>query len=135
MSQTDSSQPGEFDDSIENEEFVDEFEDELEDEEYDEDELYYDDDDDEEKEESSGSRKKKRRAIRLTCFYCNRKEGFYSAYRHYWLYSYFEGFTFGLINLFGPFRCRCCGRKRVIRSDAFHPRVWFRKPQTNSRVT
>ena len=130
MSPTDSSPPNEFDESIETEDFIDEYEDD----EYDEDELYYDDDDEEGDEKSAGS-KKKRRVIRMTCFYCNRKEGFFSAYRHHWLYSYFEGFTFGLINLVGPFKCRCCGRKRLIRSDAFHPRVWFRKPQPNTRVT
>ena len=57
---------------------------------------------------STGNRK-------LYCFSCHRQESHYFALKgkaHYYLMA---GMTFGLILLFGPYRCRCCGHKRLCK--------------------
>ena len=57
---------------------------------------------------STGNRK-------LYCFSCHRQESHYFALKgkaHYYL---MVGMTFGFILLFGPYRCRCCGHKRLCK--------------------
>ena len=64
----------------------------------------------------------RRRKPRLYCFHCNRPETHSNPYMGAWFYSYFIGLTFGLLHLFGPFRCTCCGRQRLIFKDWAHPK-------------
>lgn len=68
-----------------------------------------------------GSRKGRRKP-RLYCFHCNRPENHANPYLGAWFYSYFIGLTFGLLHFFGPFRCTCCGRQRLMFKDWAHPK-------------
>jgi hypothetical protein len=59
----------------------------------------------------------------LFCNRCWRKETHYLAVKahgrrahRFWRFG-----TLGLIELFGSFRCRCCGNKRYLRFDLFAP--------------
>ena len=54
---------------------------------------------------------------KLYCFSCHRQESHFFALKgrsHYYL---MVGLTFGLIVIFGPYRCRCCGHKRLCRHN------------------
>ncbi len=73
--------------------------------------------------EELGSRKSKSRSkTRMYCFHCNRPEGHSNPYVGTWFYSYFIGLSFGLLHFFGPFRCQCCGRQRLMFRDWAHPK-------------
>lgn len=102
---------------------------ELDDEEVEEHDVEYEDD---QAEGTAGGKKRKRRFYQLHCFHCNRKETFYNAYRGYWIHSFFLGFTFGLANIIGPFKCKCCGHRRLMQADFLNPRIWFQKIDTDS---
>lgn len=65
---------------------------------------------------------RKRKKLRLYCFHCNRPEGHSNPYLGAWFYSYFIGLTFGLLHFFGPFRCQCCGRSRLMFRNWAHPK-------------
>jgi hypothetical protein len=67
-----------------------------------------------------------KRDAALFCFRCHRPERHAIINRNQWYYSILVGFTFGLILLIGPFRCRCCGGMRWLRSDWMHPKRWFK---------
>ncbi len=90
------------------------------------------DHDDDEAEGTADGNKIKRRFYQLHCFHCNRKETFYNAYRGYWIHSFFLGFTFGLANIIGPFKCKCCGHRRLMQADFLNPKMWFRKIEVDS---
>lgn len=72
------------------------------------------------------SRSLTKRDAMLFCFRCHRPEKHAVINRNRWFYSILVGFTFGLVLLIGPFRCRCCGGLRWLRSDLLHPKNWFR---------
>lgn len=77
---------------------------------------------------STTKRSESRPRKRLHCFNCNRNEGHYLALKSRWFYSYLLGLTFGLISFIGPFRCQCCGEKRLLATNRFHPRTWLNSP-------
>lgn len=121
LNEADANSEGE--DFYEDDEYYDD-----EDGEYDED--FEDDDFDDEYEDEAGSssskkKKKSRRRIKMHCFNCNRQEGHYLAHRGQWFFSYFQGLTFGIANLIGPFKCQCCGHNRLMCADIINPRKWF----------
>ena len=66
--------------------------------------------------------RKGRKKPRMYCFHCNRQESHSNPYIGAWFYSYAIGLTFGLLHLFGPFRCTCCGRQRLMFKDWAHPK-------------
>ena len=97
---------GEYDEEYEDEEYDDdkydddqydeELDGEYDDGEYDDeeygDEEYDDEYDDEEyddEEEQPKKKKKRRRRAKMHCFNCNRQEGFYTANKGRWFYSFF----------------------------------------------
>lgn len=74
---------------------------------------------------------------KLYCFSCHRQESHFFAFKgrsHYYL---MVGLTFGLIVLFGPYRCRCCGHKRLCRHNVLNIRYHLhrRKYTKPSRST
>ena len=84
----------------------------------------YEDDEYELKERSRSTRK----IIQLYCFACNRIERHSRSAGRRWLYSYLLGLTVGLIFLVGPYRCHCCGAKRLMCTNVLNPRYWFQSP-------
>ena len=64
--------------------------------------------------------------LRLFCFHCNRPEAHYNTLKHRWYYWTLNGMTFSLIRLLGPFRCRCCGHKRLLSGNKYHPQFIYR---------
>lgn len=64
-----------------------------------------------------------RKRLNLYCFHCNRPESHFHTLQGKWYFSYMLGFSFGLLNLTGPFRCVCCGHKRLSRLNHMHPRM------------
>jgi len=72
--------------------------------------------------DDTDSRKGRSKKTRLYCFHCNRPETHSNPYLGAWVYSYFIGLTFGLLHLFGPFRCTCCGRQRLMFRNWAHPK-------------
>ena len=81
---------------------------------------------------STQSRSSSRSRRRLFCFQCNRPEGHFLASERRWFYSFLLGLTFGIINLFGPYRCQCCGAVRMMAFNAINPRYWFRTSRHHS---
>lgn len=73
-------------------------------------------------ETSEDSSSKKRKRVKLFCFHCNRPEGHANQFLGAWFYSYFIGVTFGLLHFFGPFRCQCCGRSRLMFRNWLNPK-------------
>ena len=73
---------------------------------------------------------------KLYCFSCHRQESHFFALKgrsHYYLMI---GMTMGLILLFGPYRCRCCGHKRLCRYNFLNIRYhWHRRKYTRSPST
>lgn len=63
---------------------------------------------------------------RLHCFQCNRIEGHFLGAQSRWFYSFLLGLTFGLVKLFGPYQCQCCGGKRLMFSNSLNPRYLYR---------
>ena len=63
-----------------------------------------------------------KRKLRLFCFHCNRMELHFNSLKLRPFYSLLLGATFGLIALYGPFRCRCCGHTRLLRFNRLHPK-------------
>jgi len=94
------------------------------DEDYSEDEYYEDDYSDEDSWEdeefeddrqSSGKRSsKKQKRRKMFCSSCNRMETHKRVNKQSWLNSYVMGLTFGLKQIFGPFKCTCCGNNRWL---------------------
>lgn len=86
----------------------------------------------------SGSRSKRRKLI---CFACNRMEGHFLVAGRRWFFSFLLGLSFGLVLVFGPYRCQCCGTDRWMAFDSLNLRYWFRQfrhgefasPRRNSR--
>ena len=115
-----------YDDEYDDDEYDD---DEYDDDEYDDDEY----DDDEYDDDEVRPKKKKKRRVKMHCFHCNRPEGFFTANKGRWFYSYFLGLTFGLGSYIGPFKCQCCGHKRLMKWDFIHPRIWFKKPTVETK--
>ena len=72
----------------------------------------------------SGGRKSRKgsKKKRLYCFHCNRQENHSNPFIGAWFYSYLIGLSFGLLHFFGPFRCTCCGRNRLMFKDWTHPK-------------
>ena len=52
---------------------------------------------------------------KLYCFSCHRLEYHYSALKGTSYHYLLIGCTFGLALIFGPYRCRCCGHRRLCR--------------------
>ncbi len=73
------------------------------------------------------------RNVVLFCFHCHRPENHFLEKRYDWYYSLLIGFTFGLILLVGPFRCRCCGSQRLFCFDEWHPRILLEKLDWHAR--
>jgi hypothetical protein len=57
----------------------------------------------------------------LFCFHCNRLETHSPATHFSWRYSFLIGLTLGLVKFIGPYYCRCCGQRRLLGFDRFHP--------------
>jgi hypothetical protein len=74
-----------------------------------------------------------RRTSGLFCFNCNRDERHVLADHRRWFYSYLVGMTFGLIKIVGPFRCQCCGARRLMSSDKTNLRFWWRNLSNERR--
>ena len=74
---------------------------------------------------SDGSSRASR--LRLFCFFCNRTESHFYTHRKKRRFPFLVGATFGLIYLYGPFTCRCCGHQRRFRYDAIHPRIIWKR--------
>lgn len=78
---------------------------------------------------------------RLFCFDCNRREDHSITTQRRWFYSFLLGLTFGMIYLIGPYRCNCCGAKRLMAFDSLNAWYWVRligeqslsKPKKRSR--
>lgn len=70
-------------------------------------------------------RTKPRKNFKLFCFECNRMEYHHPAAQHRWYYSYLVGLTYGLVLLFGPFQCQCCGHSRLMKRDKLNIRWWL----------
>ncbi len=68
----------------------------------------------------------RRKRKRIYCFSCNRQEGHSLWKQHFWYYSFLSGLTFGVIKLFGPFQCQCCGHRRLMSVDMLSPRYLYR---------
>ena len=83
--------------------------------------------------EETGS--KKRKKVRLFCFHCNRPEGHGNPYLGTWFYSYFIGLSFGLLHFFGPFRCQCCGRNRLMFRNWANPKFHMVKARQRAAST
>lgn len=62
----------------------------------------------------------------LTCFRCNRPDFHFHGLRPRWYWSLLLGFSFGLVQLIGPYRCRCCGARRWMCWDLANPRCWMK---------
>lgn len=75
----------------------------------------------------SERKRKSRNRPKLICFHCNRPEGHYVPYRGSWFYSFFVGASFGLVMLFGPYRCQCCGKQRLMAKNWLNPMYHLRK--------
>ena len=69
----------------------------------------------------------KKRSRVLHCFNCNRSESFFIWSKYRWYHPYLVGFTFGLVFLIGPYRCRCCGHSRMFIWNWMHPYRWLKK--------
>lgn len=65
--------------------------------------------------------------LRIYCFSCHRREYHYNAMKGRSFHYLLVGFTFGLIILFGPYRCRCCGHRRMCRYDFLNPIYYFHR--------
>ena len=72
--------------------------------------------------------------LRLFCFNCNRMESHYNSMKHRWYFWVLSGMTLGIIGLYGPFRCRCCGNKRLLKSDRYHPKYIYRGRQAKKAI-
>ncbi len=65
---------------------------------------------------------------RLYCSSCNREDyHFFGLRASKALFLYSIIYTFGLILIFGPYRCVCCGNRRWSRLS-----FWKRKPREES---
>jgi hypothetical protein len=96
------------------------------------DEVSYDDDFDEFPDGSSISRISWMSATgrsRLFCFHCNRPESHYNSLKGRWYYMILKGMTFGLVKFYGPYRCRCCGHRRLFSCNRYHPKFIYRQWQ------
>ncbi len=65
--------------------------------------------------------------LRMFCFFCNRMESHFYTYRKMQRFPFLVGATLGLIYLYGPFTCRCCGHHRRFRYDAIHPKIVWKR--------
>ncbi len=81
--------------------------------------------DDWDEDQDGVTNRRKPRIIRLFCFECNRPESHFLGHRRRWYYSFLVGLSFGLALIAGPFRCRCCGKSRLMCADWLHPKRWF----------
>ena len=65
----------------------------------------------------------------IFCFHCNRLESHFHSLKPFQRFPFYVGLSLGLIYLYGPFTCRCCGHRRRFRFDWLHPiliwRRWF----------
>lgn len=59
--------------------------------------------------------KASRKSLRLYCFSCHRTENHYNTLRGKSYHYLLIGMTMGLVWLFGAYRCRCCGHRRLVR--------------------
>lgn len=87
-----------------------------------------------------GAKKTGAKNIRLYCFACHRMEYHYNALKGKPYHHLLVGATFGLAWFFGPFRCRCCGHRRLARFNFLNPRFhyhrWkYSKGSTTKRVS
>ncbi len=64
---------------------------------------------------------------KLYCFSCHRMEYHYNALKGKAYHHLLVGLTFGIAWLFGPFRCRCCGHRRMCRFNFLNPRFHVHK--------
>ena len=74
-----------------------------------------------------GNKKSSSKNIRLYCFACHRMEYHYNALKGKAYHYLLVGATFGLAWLFGPFRCRCCGHRRMARFNFLNPRFHYHR--------
>ncbi len=86
-------------------------------------------------EQSVSGKSALRRDQELFCFFCNRMELHFNAFRTWKIFPVLLGLTLGAIHLIGPFRCRCCGHKRYFSFNEYHPRVllWRLRDWKNER--
>ena len=66
---------------------------------------------------------------RLFCFHCNRPESHFNGLKGRWYFWIVNGMTFGLIRFIGPYRCRCCGNKRYLSFNKYHPKYIYQNMQ------
>ena len=64
---------------------------------------------------------------RLYCFACHRMEYHYNALKGAYYHHLLIGITFGLALIFGPYRCRCCGYRRMVRYNFLNPRFHYHR--------
>ena len=64
---------------------------------------------------------------KLYCFSCHRMEYHYNALKGTAYHHLLVGFTFGLALIFGPYRCRCCGYRRLCRFDFLNPKFHYHR--------
>lgn len=64
---------------------------------------------------------------RIFCFHCNRQEAHFHSLKQYQRFPFYVGLSAGLVYLYGPFTCRCCGHRRHFRFDWIHPILVWRK--------
>ena len=67
------------------------------------------------------SRKSRLCYPKIICRSCCREEVHFMSWGRSWLLSVLSVLSLGLIYVFGPFRCSCCGKGRLFRFD------WLRR--------
>jgi hypothetical protein len=63
--------------------------------------------------------------LRMYCFACHRAEYHYNALKGTAYHHLLIGLTFGMAVLFGPYRCRCCGYRRLCRYNFLNPKYHY----------
>ena len=71
--------------------------------------------------------KASRKALRLYCFSCHRTENHYNTLKGKSYHYLLIGMTMGLVWLFGAYRCRCCGHRRLVRFNNLNLRYHYHR--------
>ncbi len=68
-----------------------------------------------------------RKSLRLYCFSCHRTENHYNTLKGQSYHYLLIGMTMGLVWLFGAYRCRCCGHRRLVRFNNLNLRYHYHR--------
>ena len=74
-----------------------------------------------------GAQQSSSKNLRLYCFACHRLEYHYNALKGTYYHHLLVGLTFGLAWLFGPYRCRCCGYRRLARFNILNLKYHYHR--------